>query len=130
MREVAERYKSDTATLAQRLNKDGLKETLQNIWNFVYTYIQYVPDSRVREQVRRPLRTLYDQQGDCDCYATLIASMLINLNIPYHFRIAAYSAGRYQHVYVVVPHDGGYYVVDPVLDKCFAEKTPSKFFDV
>ena len=85
------------------------------------------------EQVRRPLRTLYDQKGDCDCYATLIGAMLKNMGIDFRFRIAAYSAGRYQHVYVVVPSNDsptGYYVVDPVLDQCFAEKAPSKFFDV
>lgn len=133
MHTVVNNYYTDVTELAGRLKMDTLKATLQNIFNFVYTYIKYVPDSRVREQVRRPLRTLYDQQGDCDCYATLIASILKNLGIAYRFRIAAYSAGRYQHVYVIVPTtetDKGYYVVDPVLDKCFEEKTPSKFFDV
>lgn len=130
MHKVVDKYYTDVTTLANRLKQDTLKDTLQNIWNFVYTHIDYVPDSRVREQVRRPLRTLYDQKGDCDCYATLIGSLLKNLGIGFRFRIAAYSAGVYQHVYVVVPYDGGYYTVDPVLDECFAEKTPSKFFDV
>lgn len=129
MHEAATQYKSDTAKLAQHLKKGNVKDTLQSIWNFVYGYIQYVPDSRIVEQVRRPLRTLYDQKGDCDCYATLIASMLENLGIPYDFRIAAYQRD-WQHVYVIVPNGNSYYVVDPVMDKCFAEKEPTKTLDL
>ena len=132
MRAVVEKYYTDVTQLATHLKRDTLKDTLQSIWDFVYTHIQYVPDSRVREQVRRPLRTLYDQKGDCDCFATLIGALLRNLDIEFKFRIAAYSAGRYQHVYVVVPLESTdqYWVVDPVLDKCFAEKPTSKFFDL
>jgi len=129
MHEVVNKYKSDTAQLAKWLKRSNLKDTLQNIFDFVYKYIQYVPDSRVVEQVRRPLRCLYDQKGDCDCYATLIASILENLGINYEFRIAAYDRD-WQHVYVIVPNGGSYYVVDPVLDKCFAEKKPTKTLDL
>lgn len=128
MRKVAQSTKSDTAKLAQWLKRGSLKDTLQSIWTFVYTHIQYVKDNPMIEQVRRPLRTLYDQRGDCDCYATLIASILENLGIKYQFRVAAYQRG-WQHVYVIVPYDGGYYTVDPVLDQCFAEKQPTKTFE-
>lgn len=128
MRRVAQTYKSDTAKLANWLKRSTLKETLQSIWTFVYTHIQYVKDDPMVEQVRRPLRTLYDQKGDCDCYATLIGSILENLGIKYQFRVAAYQRG-WQHVYVIVPYSGGYYTVDPVLDQCFAEKQPTKTFE-
>ena len=118
---------SDTARLAQSLKGGTLKATLQNIWNFVYQHIQYVPDSAVMEQVRRPLRTLYDQKGDCDCYATLIGSILTNLGIPFSLRIAKYNGRSYfQHVYVVVKDGGKELIVDPVVDKCFYEKKPSE----
>lgn len=118
---------SDTARLAQSLKGGTLKATLQNIWNFVYQHIQYVPDSAVMEQVRRPLRTLYDQKGDCDCYATLIGSILTNIGIPFSLRIAKYNGRSYfQHVYVVVKDGGKELVVDPVVDKCFYEKKPSE----
>lgn len=121
---------SDTARLAQSLKGGTLKATLQNIWNFVYQHIQYVPDSAVMEQVRRPLRTLYDQKGDCDCYATLIGSILTNLGIPFSLRIAKYNGRSYfQHVYVVVKDGGKELVVDPVVDKCFYEKKPSEKMD-
>ena len=83
-----------------------------------------------QEQVRRPLRTLYDQKGDCDCYATLIGSMLYNLGIPFKFRIAEYAnKGYYQHVYVIVPYSGGYFTVDPVLDNFNQEKPTTNHKD-
>lgn len=132
MHQVVQHYRGDTAQLAKALERGTLRDTLQNIWNFVYTHIDYVKDSDEREQVRRPLRTLWDQKGDCDCYATLIGSILTNLNIPFKFRVAAYKAGRYQHVYVVVqnPDGTGTWAVDPVLDCCFQEKRPTKYYDV
>ena len=131
MHQAATADKANVSQLAHHLQGASLVDTLQNIFDFVYTHIQYELDSRFTEQVRRPLRTLYDQKGDCDCYATLIGSMLEALKIPYKFRIAAYSAGRYQHVYVVVPTDnGGHYTIDPVLDKCFQEKPTTKHLDI
>lgn len=130
MHKVASLYKKDTEMLAKVLQGNSLRETVNNMFYFVYNYIQYVPDSSVREQVRTPLRTLWDRKGDCDCYAVLIASMCNNLNIPFKFRIAAYG-GRpnYQHVYVVVPSASGDLICDPVVDKPFYEKQPSKYKD-
>lgn len=127
MHQVIRETTADTTRLAQSLQGSTLKSTLQNIWNFVYQHIQYVPDSAVMEQVRRPLRTLYDQKGDCDCYATLIGSILTNIGIPFSLRIAKYNGRSYfQHVYVVVKDGGKELVVDPVVDKCFYEKKPSE----
>ena len=130
MHAAATADKENVRRLAEHLQKDTLEATLKSIWDFVYTHIQYELDSVFTEQVRRPLRTLYDQKGDCDCYATLIGSMLEALGIPYKFRIAAYKAGRFQHVYVIVPNGVGHYTVDPVLDVCFGEKPPTKFMDI
>ncbi|MDR2963996.1 MAG: transglutaminase-like domain-containing protein [Bacteroidales bacterium] len=130
MQQIAKKCKADTAMLARQLKKSTVEKTLQAIFDFVYNYIQYVPDSATTEQVRRPLRTLYDRKGDCDCFSTLIASLLENLNIPYFFRIAAYNGKEnYQHVYVVVPHNGVELVCDPVVDACFYEKPTSKHKD-
>ena len=130
MHTVARKYRGDTARLAAHLRKATLRATLQNIWDFVANHIRYERDSPVREQVRRPLRTLYDQKGDCDCYSTLIGSMLENLCIPYKFRLAAYK-GDYQHVYVVVPDENGNMLpVDPVNEFCFKEKKPTKHIDI
>lgn len=124
MIEKVNQTKSDTVRLAQSLKGKTVDETLRNIWNFVYRYIAYEPDSAFTEQIRRPLRTLHDQKGDCDCYSVLVASMLKNLNIRYTFRITAYYNRPYfQHVYVIVPKPGGgYYTVDPVVDRYNYEK--------
>ena len=126
-REDAIRMSSATPEQIVMFMHKVIRETLQNIWDFVYQHIQYVPDSAVMEQVRRPLRTLYDQKGDCDCYATLIGSILTNLGIPFSLRIAKYNGRSYfQHVYVVVREGDKELVVDPVVDKCFYEKKPSE----
>ena len=130
MKDIAKKYADDTKTLAKHLEKSTVPQTLQSIFDFVYHYIQYVPDSTMAEQVRRPLRTLWDRKGDCDCYSVLIGSILHNLKIPFKFRIAAYNGKpNYQHVYVIVPYNGKTLVCDPVVDSCFYEKPPSKFKD-
>lgn len=119
IRRVAEKYKGDTKILANELKGNTNSQTVQNIWNFVANYIKYTEDSKECEQVRRPLRTLYDQKGDCDCYSALIASICENLNLNYIVRIAEYEKrGYFQHVYVII--EG--MPCDPVTDRCFYEK--------
>lgn len=130
MKKVAKEFAPDTRMLAEHLRRGTLNATLQSIFDFVYNYIQYEQDSTTTEQVRRPLRTLWDRKGDCDCFATLIGSILTNLGIPFKFRVAAYNGREnFQHVYVIVPTGAGYKVCDPVLDRCFTEKPPTKTMD-
>lgn len=130
MHDLAHKYQNDTVMLSKLLQGRDIKQTVSNLFYFVYNYIQYVPDSPVLEQVRRPLRTLWDRKGDCDCFSVLIASMCNNLNIPYKFRIAAYGGrSNYQHVYVVIETSQGDLICDPVVDKPFYEKQPSKYKD-
>lgn len=126
IRKVAKQYKGDTSALAKALKGQSVKHTIQNIWDFVAEHIRYVQDASDKEQVRRPLRTLYDQQGDCDCFATLIASICENLGYSYTIRIAEYdNKGYFQHVYCII--EG--FVCDPVVDRCFFEKKPTKIKD-
>ena len=126
IREVGEKYKGDTKQLAESLKGRNTQETVENIWNFCVEHIRYTEDSKENEQVRRPLRTLYEQKADCDCFSALIASICENLGIDYVIRIAEYdNKGYYQHVYVII--DG--YVCDPVVDECFYEKPTTKHKD-
>lgn len=127
MSKIVKKYKGDTRNLAKALKANTLNQTLKNIFDFVYKYIQYIPDHKYTEQLRRPLRTLHDQKGDCDCYSILIATILENLGIDYRFRVTAYSdPNRFQHVYIIVPtKNGKYYTVDPVLDNYNEEKNYS-----
>lgn len=130
MHEVVRTTLADTKRLSQWLKRNTLTDTIQSVFNFIYTHIQYERDSVLCEQVRRPLRTLWDRAGDCDCFATLIGSILTNLDIPFKFRIAAYNGRDYfQHVYVIIPTEDGYLTCDPVLDSCFDEKKPTKVKD-
>ncbi|MCQ2232168.1 MAG: transglutaminase-like domain-containing protein [Paludibacteraceae bacterium] len=123
IRKMAIKYRKDTEQLAYALERNTIEETVQAIFDFVYSYIKYEEDAPDREQVRRPLRTLYEQKGDCDCYAMLIASICENLDLNYKLRIAEYNnRGYYQHIYCIV--EG--YTCDPVLDTCFEEKRPTK----
>lgn len=134
MRKIARRDRGDVARLAQSLQRDTLRDTLENIYRFVYRYIRYARDSETREEVRTPLRTLHDQTGDCDCFSTLIASLLESLEIPYRVRIAEYKhRGYFQHVYIVVPAADaprGYWVVDPVVEGFDYEEPYSRIKDL
>lgn len=123
IRSVGYAYKQDTEALARTLERKNTMETVQNIWNFCTSHVKYEEDSVSNEQVRRPLRTLYEQRADCDCYSALIASICENLDLDYVVRIAEYDhKGYFQHVYIII--EG--YVCDPVVDKCFYEKPTTK----
>lgn len=120
IRAIAKRYAPDVRRLATSLRGESVRQTLANIYAFVYRYVAYERDAASREEVRTPLRTLHDQRGDCDCYSTLIASLLEALRIPYAVRLAAYKGrGYFQHVYVVVydpEAPQGYWTIDPVVE--------------
>lgn len=137
MAQVAERYKEDTSLIAKFLEGKTIEKTCENIWNFIYTYIQYKEDEDGIEQIRRPLRTWNDRASgvDCDCMSVFASSILKNLNINHYFRITKYDKPEYQHVYVVVPKDktidgiDSYYTVDGVIGSFNSEKKYSAHKD-
>ena len=105
IRDLVWETKEDTKLLAQLLKGKYLKETCRNIWEFVYSHINYHRDKTGIEQVRRPSRTWADRKKgvDCDCYTVFISSILTNLGIPHSIRITKYNGKRYfQHIYPVV----------------------------
>lgn len=126
-------YGSDTERIAEVLKQNTIETTAKAIFDFVYGNIQYKLDNPHEEEIRRPARTWADRKEgvDCDCYATFISSILMNLGIPHYLRMAAYNNARgYQHIYIVVPKDANkamvsrndYLVIDPVLDRFNDEK--------
>lgn len=118
-------YHKDTAKLAPIMKGKSLEQTCRNIFDFVYNHIQYELDEPGEEQLRRPARAWADRVSgvDCDCYSIFISSILMNLGINFKLRITKYDGkGYYQHVYVIVPYNGGHYVIDPVLDTFNFEK--------
>jgi hypothetical protein len=126
MKRVVWKYIDDTKRIAAYLKGSTLKDTCQNIWNFLYHHIQYKLDERGLEQLRRPNRSWAERKTgiDCDCFSIFVSSILTNLQVPHSFRITKYEKDSFQHVYVVVPISGSAneYIIDCVLSKFNYEK--------
>jgi hypothetical protein len=137
MQEVVLKYLDDTRLIAPKLKGATLKETLNNVWKFLYSHCQYRLDEKGLEQLRRPARAWHDRVHgiDCDCFSIFISSILTNLDIPHSFRIAKYlneygQPGDWQHVYVIVPKQtGGHYTLDCVAHHFDYEKPPKDKID-
>lgn len=125
MLNMVKKYSSDTEKFAQLIKGENTKDTANRLWKFMYHHIQYKPDTEGVEQLRRPARVWEDRTTgvDCDCYSNFIASVLYNLDIPFKFRVTKYNFRTYyQHVYVVIPHQGKEIIMDVVLDHFNLEK--------
>ncbi len=135
MSDIIKKTLADTKRIAPLFRGKSLEDTCGKIFNFIYNHIQYKPDSRHAEQLRRPARAWHDRKTgvDCDCYSIFIGSILSNLRIPFALRMVKIKNRDYfQHVYVVVPKNGtqnalnnadNYITIDPVLDT-FNEEYP------
>lgn len=132
IKKVVKETAADTKLLAKELEGKSLRQTLTNIWQFVYRHVRYKKDKDGVEEVRRPARVWADrQQGvDCDCYTTFISSVLYNLKITHTYRVTEYkNKGFFQHIYPIVPLKAGhlkrqdYIVLDVVKDR-FDEEEP------
>ncbi len=126
MKKVVWKYINDTKQIAIYLKGSTLRQTCENIWNFLYHHVQYKLDKKGLEQLRRPNRSWVERKTgiDCDCFSIFVSSILTNLKIPHRFRITKYNRDVYQHVYVVVPIPGSgkYYTIDCVLSQFNYEK--------
>ena len=145
IKQIVPETTGDTRLLANYLKGKNLEDTCRNIWEFVYSHIQYKRDKVGIEQVRRPSRTWADRKRgvDCDCYTVFISSILTNLKIPHKVRITKYGGKQYyQHIYPVVPTEasakagsvisGPYITLDCVTDR-FDHEVPfsqAKDFDM
>ncbi len=142
MSDIIKNTLADTRQIAGMLKGRDLNSTLRNIFNFIFTHIQYKPDDPTTEELRRPVRAWADRATgvDCDCYSIFIGSILSNLNIPFALRMVKINGKSYfQHVYVVVPKTGrqgelekpgSYITVDPVLDTYNEEHPFTGKFDL
>jgi len=126
MKKVVWRYINDTKQIAAYLKGNTLRQTCENIWNFLYHHVQYKLDKKGLEQLRRPNRSWAERKIgiDCDCFSIFVSGILTNLQIPHRFRITKYNQDVYQHVYVIVPIPGTskYHTVDCVLSQFDYEK--------
>lgn len=121
IQEQAPKNTWQTKAIAQYLQRRTLEDTCRAVWNFVYQHIQYEKDEDGIEQVRSPRRVWWERKGDCDCFSSLISSILLSMEppIPHTYRITKYynrdaSKIRWQHIYPIVPKNGR---LDGVLDR-------------
>lgn len=119
MKRVIAETLQDSQKLAPKLKGNTMTSTCKNIWEFVYTHIQYTMDKTGIEQVRRPSRTWADRMTgvDCDCYTVFIGSILVNLGIPFKMRITKYGGKHhFQHIYPIISHGNSHITMDCVAD--------------
>ncbi|MES2379733.1 MAG: hypothetical protein V4538_01740 [Bacteroidota bacterium] len=118
MVDFVKKYSYQVGPLAKQLVKESggnpnSREFKKRVFDWIYEYVDYVPDKEGVEQIREPGRCAREQKGDCDCMATLANSLLVQGGAkeePKFKKIALSS--DWQHVYAV----SGPYVIDPVLN--------------
>ena len=95
-----------TREVAKSLRGQNTLDTCRNTWEFCKRNFKYKQDEDGKEQVRSPRRSWQDRHLgiDCDCYSTLISSILTNLRIPHMLRVTKYPdpAGITRHHHVEV----------------------------
>lgn len=114
---IAVRDAYQVRVLANELKDDSIKQTAENIWNYLRANTVYKLDQDGIEQLRTPARSLVDgKKGlvdvnfgiDCDDYTILVSALLINLGIKHEYRVAAYAQkGKFQHIYPVAYDESG-----------------------
>lgn len=125
MQRIALRDFKQVEELAFQLKADNVRETSENIWQYLRTNTRYKLDTNGIEELRTPARSIIDgQKGvtdpnfgiDCDDYTILVSALLLNLGIAHEYRITAYEeVGKFQHIYpVAFDTDGTPYVIDIV----------------
>jgi hypothetical protein len=88
------------------------KEPLQCVFDKVYDLIVYEPCPENTQTVRTIENMLRTGQGNCVNYSTMIASILLLMNVPFFFRTVSYQNPReYDHIYIVTKSG---IVLDPV----------------
>lgn len=85
---------------------------------YVYDNISFVKDPIELENVQQPIRTLIKGYGDCDCIATLLASILMALGYKdlYWGLTGEVIDNEYinpRHIFVVLKKNGRYVKLDP-----------------
>lgn len=126
MKSIVKRTLRQTQPLSVYLNNQSksTEDLLRNLFNFIYTYIDYKEDPAGYQDLREPARMWADKYGVCASYSIFISSVLTNLDIKHDFKVVALNGAQaYHHVYVIVPKNKkatnqkiNYWTIDPVLD--------------
>lgn len=128
---VFHQSKNQLKKFAPELKGETIKETCNNIWNWVKENIKYRKDPPGVQWIKTPARLASDGSGDCKSYSVFIASCLYNLGIKGTFRFVSYDKTdpTPTHVYVVVKSRGEEIIIDDVMPAFNREKAYASKFD-
>jgi hypothetical protein len=92
------------------------KGELLAIYQWVRDFIRYRYDPTGIEWLQTPERTIRERAGDCDCLATLIASLASALGHPVRFRSVGPAPDQQRHIAVEAFTGQEWISLDPVLE--------------
>lgn len=107
-----------TADFAQKLKGTTIRDTCNNIWNFIKDNVEYREDKSGVQEVLSPGKLIDRGYGDCKSYSNFISSCLKNLGIPHLYRFISEDRDTdIHHVYIVALDENGKEIaIDCVID--------------
>lgn len=117
-----DRYAYQMKKVAPMLKGKNLGQTVDNIYRFLYDHFQYNLDAQLQNLYAPSAAWHHRKTGfDCKSFSILASCILTNLSIDHAFRMVSLPDTDYvrygaipdfSHVYVVVPENDKYYVID------------------
>lgn len=99
---AATKQASDIATQAT---------SLQDIFDYVLSKVEYKPDTSSTQTVRTLAASLRNGVGNCVDYVTALSAILKAQGKPHKYRLAGYGNNGFEHIYIIA--DGK--ILDPVM---------------
>lgn len=116
MAQWSNKYAYQMKRIAPLLKGATIQETVNNIYQFLYSHFQYKLDGSLQNLYSPSAAWHFRKTGfDCKTYSLLASCILQNLNIKHSFRMvqqAGIMPGEWSHVYVIVPDNNTEYVID------------------
>lgn len=82
------------------------KKDLPNLYRSLHSFLDFERDPTGTQVIKTAKRTLKDRTGNCVDYSVLLGAFLINMGIPFYFRMVTYSGpSKFSHIYVLL-NDG------------------------
>lgn len=120
----------DSVTKAIRASHSSDKITfLRKLFDYVCHNTRYLKDTAGKEKIYTPDRAMREGHIGIDCkkYATFLGAALHRVGIKHFYKVISYDGSSYEHIYVIVPlQGGGYITLDPVNDCKFNEELRHK----
>lgn len=108
LKNQAYKYQSQTSKIAPLLKGYNLRQTVQNVFEFLHDHLQYKQDG-FEQHISSPQCTWHKRTEGIDCksYSLFASTILLNLGIHHSFRKIRLQAHNpeFNHVYIVIPTD-------------------------